>query len=317
MTTSSETVRVVSAMELTYQMMRRLFTGCIKWDTVLGSELPRVLEDHLIAASAGLGKSNAEHDDNSDAMRAFNAATHWKERYEAIRGEVVAIAQRGYSLDCELIPLRKYEKKKVGDLSSIYFLADSAIRWANQSDLCAQLADDIDILEIPREFNSSPDDVLPTYRGPELAQYVLADLIRQLIFSVDPAWRPGQPPRSGKAADLVVGKRIRQVGVARAIVPKNPAAEEVQSPVDTVRGHIRDVLPLVQGTGNAKDRGAKALPGFYRTIAWATEAIARKQQEALEPWPPEGVLDPNRELPLVRVDQLRDCLIEARKHRLK
>ncbi|EEB79346.1 hypothetical protein GPB2148_2276 [marine gamma proteobacterium HTCC2148] len=104
--------------------------------------------------------------------------------------------------------------------------------------------------------------------------------------------------------------------IASALTPEAPDDPSAQEDPRTARGHVADVLPLVQATGNAKARGEQVLPGIYRTIVWMTEAIAKKKQASADEWPPETVLLPDRDMALVRVDQLRDCLNNAKKHRL-
>jgi hypothetical protein len=234
--------------------------------------------------------------------------------------EAVAKAELGKAPEI-LVPKNHRTPLDHKEYNDWCFSASSAYRWAITYPRI-RVDEWAGLEELPE---SSAIETPAAMTDIELAQRTLADLIRQFMIAFDPSWAPGQVPEERTSTKFIVNGRVKASVIANdlAAVNLNSTAGDDSR---TAREHIADVKPLVEGTGKAKNRTNKVLPGYYRTIDWLAVALNRKLASGSNAErssadnhssPTQTLLSAARAYPLVSIAQLQSCLELAKKKRLK
>lgn len=324
MESKQETVQVISALELVYQLLRRFYTGCTEWDNVTSTELGGEIRRRVFAADALLGKSTEEPSSDSDAMKSYNSAIHWQAAYDELMADVLRLALNGTNAFSELRCPTKYKRKQLKKPEQVFFLADSAARWAKKH-RNMDIPEDADIRFLPISERESKSSL--TYDEGELAYRTLAELTRQLLTRHDVNWRPGKAQQRKTTNLHYHGGNLNLKYLSEVVAEALPKNVNGKEPNKVIWNNFKYVKPLVEGDMNSLTAPSKdALAGMYRTIYGLALVVDKKLdskdgnkkiQTNQQDGSPEAVIGNLTSPPLLGSELFRKGLTIAADKRLK
>ena len=318
---NSETVEVISALELVYQLMRRYYTGCTEWDDVTAHELRTEIRNRIAAADAALGNSAEANDSDSENMKAYQSAVHWDDAYKRLLCEVLGLVKRS-SKDSfiELHPLQTYTNTDLNHPDQVFIFYPSAVRWAKRHHKI-KLPADVVKLRAPLPQDSVTN--LQPYSEGESTCRSLAELTRQLLLHADPDWQPGLSDSKRVSRKYYRAGKLNVSALAQDVAAELPPHPEGKDPLKAIRNNFTQIEPLVEGKSDQATAISKeALPGFYRTNYGLTLLLEKKigplRSGSTEAhWPPETVIGNLTQGALIDATSLKETLASAKDKRLK